>query len=122
MSGFVYEEEDQDEAYDKWRQEQVDNEYRYPDTDVLIARGKHSTLSSERRAALKKLRDDMEAIAGYASRILRSVEDREFAGDQFGHAEGRFSRAKEMLVEIAELDTQIKALRPAAWGNAKEQE
>lgn len=88
----------------------------FPDEAVLLARGKHSTLASERRAALKKLRDDMEAIAGYASRILRSVEDREFAGEQFTTAEGRFARAREMLSAIAELDTQIAAIRPAAWG------
>lgn len=94
----------------------------FPSDEVLLQRGKYSTLSSQRRLLLKQLRDDMEALANYARRILRAAEDIPFAQAELSLAEERLGAAKRRLATMWELEPSLTQLRPLAWGNEKETE
>lgn len=87
----------------------------FPADDVLVARGKYSTLSSERRSLMRALREDMEAVANYARYILRT-EDLEFCTEQAQTARSRIDQALARLERLRTLAGQLEELRPAAWG------
>ena len=93
------------------------------DDATLIARGRYATLSSERRALMKSLQGDAEALANYARRILRSAEtDTDFVLEEIEHAAVRISDARTRIKRMAVLNAQRDELRPAAWGTTKETE
>lgn len=92
----------------------------FPEQEILVARGKYSTLSSEKRAALKGLQDDMQALANYAHRILRAATDRkidaEFLEQEIQHAGARVGSAHGHLHTIVSLAPAMAELKPQAWG------
>lgn len=91
--------------------------------EVLIARGKYATLSSERRGLYKDLRGDMEAIVGACQRALRSTntaEDVAFALEQTGAARKRIDGALDRLTRAATLTQQMTELKPLAWGDKRD--
>ena len=87
----------------------------FPPDDVLVARGKYSTIASERRTLLKGLREDMEALAENARRVLRT-EDLEFCLEQAESARARVARALERLEKLRSVAEQLDELKPLAWG------
>lgn len=89
---------------------------------VLLARGRYSTVASARREKLNELRRRMEAIMGYCSRILRSVDDTEFAKEQMASALETLSAASVALLAANDLKRQLDDLRPEAWGEGKDHE
>lgn len=121
--GIVIEERDEDAAYDKWRQEQVDNERKYPDEKTLVARGKYATLAAERRDALKGLQADMVAASNCASRVLRSAsgktEDIEVVQEELDTMGKRVGAAFEHVQVLAALALHLEELKPAAWGKGE---
>lgn len=94
----------------------------FPSDDVLLDRGRYATLASQRRLLLKLLRDDMEALANYARRILRAAEDIPYAQTELTLAEERLTASKKRLATLWELEPQIAQLKPLAWGADKETE
>jgi hypothetical protein len=89
----------------------------FPAEDVLIARGKYSTLASERRAIFKALRGDMEAIVGCCQRALRiDAEEIAFTLEQTALAKRRIDSAVERLAQAALLTHHLEELKPLAWG------
>lgn len=107
----------EDEAYEAARQEKVDAENVYfPVHDILIARGKYSTLASERRELLKAMREDLEISAGSAGRTLRSPDDLEFVGAQIMSMDQAVERLKERYARLAIVRKALDELKPAAWG------
>lgn len=88
----------------------------FPADDVLVARGKYSTLASERRNILKALRNDMEALAEYARRVLRSVDDLSFAEEELLNVGRRIGAAQGRLHDLRTLAPQLAELKPLAWG------
>ena len=96
----------------------------FPDDEVLLARGKYATLGSERRALLKALRDDMEALAACAHRVMRSVElDNAESAEAVALAAQRIQAATTRVETISLLSSELETLKPVAWGkSAKETE
>lgn len=87
----------------------------FPEADVLVARGKYSTLASERRALLKGLRDDIEAITNNARRALQT-EDLHFAIEQAKAARDHIDSALGRLLVLSALAAHLTELKPLAWG------
>ena len=91
----------------------------FPTDEVLIARGKYSTRGSEMRAALKALREDVEAITSYGRLALRGageLKDLDFAIEQSQLARQRIDQALERLGALVVITQNMEALRPLAWG------
>lgn len=88
--------------------------------NILVARGKYATVNSARKAKLELLRRNMESVVGYATRLLRSVDDTEFATEQMVAAQETLSNASVTLLECNDLKNQLDELRPEAWGERKE--
>lgn len=109
--------EAEDKGYDKLRQEEVDNEtVFFPDAETLTARGKYSTIASERRELLRSMRDDLETIAGSAGRTLRMPEDTGFIQLQIMSIRAALERLETHYKRIAALQAALNELRPPAWG------
>jgi hypothetical protein len=94
----------------------------YPPDDVLIARGKYSTLNSERRELVKGMQKDIQALANNAHHILRDPDD-------IGNTQGgvsacmeRLDRAQEKLDRLAKLIPLMEELRPLAWETVKKED
>jgi hypothetical protein len=95
----------------------------FPPEEILVARGKYSTINAERRAVFKALRDDIEAVFGCCQRALRDVEkDIDFAIEQVAIAKKRFDAANDKLSQAAALTHHLTELKPLAWGDKKEPE
>lgn len=95
----------------------------FPVDEVLIARGKYSTLAGERRDALKGLQEDMTALANYASRILRAASARdsdiEFVRAELETASRRLGSALGHVQALGTLAPQLADLKPFAWGKGE---
>lgn len=87
-----------------------------PTDDVLIARGKYSTLSSEKRELLKAMRGDLETISSCASRVIRAPNDMEFMGEQANALAALAEKVQARVVQVAALQEHIDAIKPIAWG------
>ena len=112
---------DEDDAYEYFRQREID-EMDFPSEETLIARGKYATLSAERRDLLRELRQDAEAIADNARRIIKAAEDVDFAQDEAMKAASRIGIAQTRIHRLGELAALRDELRLAAWGTTKETE
>ena len=93
----------------------------FPTEEVLIARGKYSTLSSERRSIYKAVRDDVEVIVGSCQRALHNMEkDMEFSQEQAAIAKKRIDSVLTKLGQASHLTEHLNGLKPLAWGDKKE--
>lgn len=93
----------------------------FPAEDILIARGKYSTLASERRALYKAVRDDVEVIVGSCTRALHNIEkDMEFSQEQAAIARKRIDNVLTKLSQATHLTEHLNGLKPLAWGDKKE--
>lgn len=82
----------------------------FPEDEVLLARGKYSTRSSERRALLKAMRSDLENISTYAGRVLRAPDDVAFMREQAEHAAALHARVMERVAQAELLQAQLDEL------------
>lgn len=94
----------------------------FPSDLVLIARGKYSTLASERREQLKELRDTCERISGCAARVLRAPDDMGFMTEQAAVLATLTERALGTVRQLNGLHSHLDELRPVAWGGKEEHE
>jgi hypothetical protein len=94
----------------------------FPEESVLIARGKYSTLSSEKRAHLKELRDYLERMSGCASRVIRAPDDMTFMSEQAAQLATLTERVLFRVADIQGLQAHLDELRPIAWGGKAEHE
>ena len=97
----------------------------FPNSEVLIARGKYATINSERKATIKELRSHLESIMGYAGRLMRAVELRteeetDFAEERMAAAMQRLELARLALSRCNALKQHLDELRPIAWEKTKE--
>lgn len=88
----------------------------FPAEDVLIARGKYSTVASEKRDGLRELRDLCESISGCASRVIRMPNDMVFMTEQAAALGSLAQRALSKVAEIQVLQEHLNQLKPIAWG------
>lgn len=93
----------------------------FPPDDVLIARGKYSTLASERREILKGLQKDAQQIANTAHKLLRGLDDVTCAQAEANYIEEVIGDAQTKLELLATLAPVMGELQPLAWGKHKEE-
>lgn len=94
----------------------------FPNEEVLVARGKYSTLGAERRALLKALREDVEAVTNHSRLAMRAAEefkDIDDAIEESQKARSRIDQAMQRLGLLSLLCNHMEKLRPLAWGATK---
>ena len=95
----------------------------FPSDEVLIERGRYATVAAERRALLKALRDDMEAITEIARRVMRSLpEQYENAAVEILRAKDHILKADQRMFALCAVEGQLDELRPLAWAKEKQDE
>lgn len=88
----------------------------YPDDATLIARGKHSTLTKERRAQIRRVQDVCSTIVTAAQATLRDCEEMPPVNIKPIETIDRcIENLKDARVRLVELATNINDLRPQAW-------
>ena len=108
----------EDEGYEKARQEEVDAlMIVYPNDATLAARGKYSTLASERRELLKAMREELETIVTYAGRTLRSPDAVDMVGLQIDSMRNVHENLKGLHARLCVVHAAMKDLKPSAWGD-----
>lgn len=89
----------------------------FPADSILLARGKYATLSSERRALLKRVQSSCSLLMDQASQIMRDAEKEPPVNSD--HLQAAFTcletagNARAELVKVCELMGEIKE---DAWG------
>ena len=94
----------------------------YPPDDVLRARGKYSTLNSERRELIKGMQSDIRLLVNHAHHILRDPEDVPNAHSEANTCYEALESAQEKLERLAQLVPLMEELRPLAWETTKTKE
>ena len=125
MGGYVVESTDdiEPDAYDKVRQKEIDNVMiTYPDDATLQARGKYSTLASERRDLLKAMSDVLRDLSSYAGKALRLPDDVGFISLQLDSISVGVDRLKELNARYSVIRRSLNELKPSAWGEKNSHE
>jgi hypothetical protein len=91
----------------------------YPAQDVLVARGKYSTLAGERRALLREMRDGLEGLVNCSGRVLRRPDDLVLMEDELRAMKALIGKVDGTFSHLVVLHTHMEELKPLAWG-AKE--
>ncbi len=90
----------------------------FPPDDILLARGKYSTLSKERRILLKHVQSSCSLLMDQASQIMRDAEKE--PPQKSIHLEAAFTcledagNARAELIKVCEA---MLELREKAWGH-----
>lgn len=92
----------------------------YPSDDVLIARGKYSTLNSERRELVKGMQKDIQQLANRAHHILRDPDNLGYTHEQAHDCFLMLQAAQQKLDRLAQIAPLMEELRPLAWEKTKE--
>lgn len=88
----------------------------YPPDEILIARGKYSTLSKERRKQLERARDICTAITTASHAALRDCEKQ--PPEEIGPVltvEKCLTNLKDTRERLTALSTEMLELEPTAW-------
>lgn len=94
----------------------------FPADHILLARGKYATLSSERRALLKRVQSSMSLVMDQASQIMRDAEKEPPANSEHLAAVANLlEQAGNARAELVKVCEQMVGLKEEAWGH-KEQE
>lgn len=95
----------------------------YPADDILLARGKYSTLGKERREQLQRVQVVVNAIVTDAHQVLRDCHSRPPVNEEpltsLPKLFENLGKARERIVSIT---TEMNDLENLAWGNNKQQE
>ena len=90
---------------------------QFPDDQTLIARGKYSTLSAERKAQLKRVQDICRTIQGEVIHVLRDCEDTPPAdGSHLKTLEICLANLQKARDRITEVSNEMNQIKPDAWG------
>lgn len=90
----------------------------FPSDDILIARGKYSTLGSERRALLKHVQSSCSLVMDQASQIMRDAE--KSPPENADHLEAALNcleQAGNARAELVRVCEQMNEIKDKAWGN-----
>ena len=89
----------------------------FPSDDILIARGKYSTLGAERRALLKRVQSACSLLMDQASQIMQDAEKEPPVNSEHlsaaAHCLEQAGNARAELVKVCE---QMQGLKEEAWG------
>ena len=90
----------------------------FPSDDILLARGKYSTLGSERRALLKRVHSSCSILMHQASQIMRDAEGEPPAKPEHLQAAANcLEQATEARAELVKVCEQMVELKELAWGH-----
>jgi hypothetical protein len=92
----------------------------FDDTDLMLARGKYSTLNAEHRECLKKLQMLTGSLSSAAAQVLHGVQPRDDSqaidvSATLGMGRGLLDEIERCVMRIAELAKQRAELKPQAW-------
>jgi len=89
----------------------------FPSDDILLARGKFSTLSHERRNLLKRVQSSCSLLMDQASQIMRDAEKEPPVNDvHLSAAASCLEQAGEARLELVKVCEQMDDLKELAWG------
>ena len=92
----------------------------FDDTDLMLARGKYSTLNAEHREIMKKLQMLTGSLSSVSAQVLYGVQPKDESQDidvsaAIGMGRGLLDEIDRCVMRIAELAKQRTALKPIAW-------
>lgn len=94
----------------------------YPADEVLLARGRYSTITAERKALMKAMQKAVETIANSAHRILRAPEDLALAQGEATRVDECILAIKSILERLAVLAPLLAELQLVAWPKDKRED
>lgn len=91
------------------------------DNELMLARGRYSTIRSEHEAAKAQLQILTGKVASLASQILKGAQPADNSqpinvAEQVGACRQVLDEIEQCLTRCAELAKQRAELKPAAWG------
>lgn len=96
----------------------------FDDTELMLARGKYSTLNAEHKDCMKKLQMLTGSLSSVAAQVLHGVQPKDeaqaidvAASVLMGH--GLLDEIDRCVMRIAELAKERNALKPIAWPRGK---
>ena len=87
----------------------------FPDEQTLIARGKYSTLSRERRIQLERARKVCDTIQKHIHDCLRAMNQDGFELHRIAEIQRCLDSLLDAGQRIVKLCEQLNELRPEAW-------
>lgn len=96
----------------------------FDDTELMLARGKYSTLNAEYKDCLKKLSILTGSLSSVAAQVLHGVQPKDEAqaidvSACLGMGRGLIDEIDRCVMRIAELAKERAALKPVAWPRGK---
>lgn len=93
----------------------------FPSDDVLIARGKYSTRSKERREQLKRVQGICTTVVTTAHTFMRDCEERPPSNSgSLQTLEVCLKNMADARLRLISLSDELAALEPEAWGSEVE--
>lgn len=94
---------------------------QFPDEEVLLARGKYSTLSKERREQLERVQNICRTLVTEAQAALRDCEIRPPSNGMHVEAVVKcYENLRDARTRIIEVTNEMIDLEPMAWGKVQE--
>ena len=91
----------------------------FPSDEILLARGKYSTLSHERKEQLKRVQDIVSTIITSAHQVLRDCEQRPPVNAELlellNKCMDNLKAARERLITLG---LGLNEIEPDAWGKS----
>jgi hypothetical protein len=92
----------------------------FDDTDLMLARGKYSTLNAEHREIMKKLQMLTGSLSSVSAQVLHGVQPRDDSqaidvSAVLSMGRGLLDEMERCVMRIAELAKQRAELKPIAW-------
>lgn len=89
----------------------------FPSDDILLARGKYSTLGAERRALLKRVQSSCSLLMDQASQIMRDAEkEPPVNASHLEAALNCLEQAGNARAELVKVCQQMGEIKEDAWG------
>lgn len=93
----------------------------FDDTDLMLARGKYSTIRAEHNDCLKKLSMLTGSLSSVSAQVLYAAQPKDEAqaidvSAALGMGRGLLDEIDRCCMRIAELAKQRAELKPIAWG------
>lgn len=88
----------------------------FPDEPTLIARGKYSTLGSERKKQLERVQNICNTITSAAHNTLRDCEKTPpIEGEHVQAIDKAFKNLLDARMKLIEIGKQMVDIKPTAW-------
>lgn len=88
---------------------------QFPDDATLIARGKYSTLSRERRKQIERIQTTAGTVMSMCSQILKGVQQETPDLSTVGGIRKCVDNIEAAANAISELSAEMSTLKPDAW-------